>query len=250
MGAALLAKASKKKRNQKKTGFEFRLFFRKWVKRLLFVVLFILVVPYILIFIYKFDFVRPISTLMIGESLTGRSYERQWVDIDDIAPVLVQSVMMSEDGQYCAHSGVDWDALNIVIEEAIEGEASRGASTIAMQTSKNLFLPSVRSFIRKGLEIPLALTSNYVWGKTRTMELYLNIAEWGHGIYGIEAAAQAYFGRSASKLTRKQSALLAVTLPNPILRNPLKPSKGMRRLAQKVEKRARQSGAYIKCIYP
>jgi monofunctional biosynthetic peptidoglycan transglycosylase len=238
-----LAKAGKKKQTKAKANakskskFALRPFLYKWLKRFVLLILFLLIAPYILIFIYKIDAVKPISTLMLSETFTGRSYERSWVDIEDVAPVVIQSVMMSEDGQFCAHSGVDWDAINIVIEEALEGEASRGASTIAMQTSKNLFLSQTRSVIRKALEIPLALTSDYVWGKERMMELYLNIAQWGHGVYGIEAAAQTYFGRSASKLTRKQAALLAVTLPNPILRNPAKPSNGLQRLANKVEKR-------------
>ncbi len=245
-----MAKAKSKKPVKKVAHASLRQVLMRWFKRLVFIALLILISPYLLILLYKFDFVHPPSTLMIGELLTGRSYERQWVDIDDVAPVLVQSVMMSEDGQFCAHSGVDWDALNIVISEALEGEASRGASTLAMQVSKNLFLLPVRSAIRKALEIPLALFSDYVWGKKRMMELYLNIAEWGHGIYGIEAASQAYFGKSAKTLTRRQAALLTVTLPNPIVRNPLKPSKGMSRLARKVEARAKQSGAYIKCIYP
>ncbi|MBO6919534.1 MAG: monofunctional biosynthetic peptidoglycan transglycosylase [Rhizobiaceae bacterium] len=245
-----MAKAGKKKKTKAKSKFVLRQFVWKWLKRLVLFLVLLLIAPYLLIFIYKIDGVKPVSTLMLSETLTGRSYERTWIDLDEIAPVVIQSVMMSEDGQFCAHSGVDWDAINIVIEEALEGEASRGASTIAMQTSKNLFLTQTRSVIRKGLEIPLALTSDYVWGKERMMELYLNIAQWGHGVYGIEAAAQTYFGRSASKLTRKQAALLAVTLPNPILRNPAKPSNGLQRLANKVEKRARQSGAYIKCIYP
>lgn len=188
---------------------------------------------------------------MLGELVTGRSYEREWVELEDVAPVMVQSVIMSEDGQFCAHSGVDWDAISIIVEETLEnGSPSRGASTISMQVSKNLFLTSWRSPVRKMLEIPLALFSDAVWGKSRMMELYLNSAEWGHGIYGIEAAAQTYFGRSADKLTRKQASLLTVALPNPILRNPAKPSKGLRRLASRIETRSKQSGAYIKCIYP
>lgn len=247
-----LAKVGKKKQTKSKSKAKFvlRPFLLKWLKRFVLFILILLIVPYALIFIYKIDAVKPISTLMLSETFTGRSYERSWVDIDDIAPAVIQSVMMSEDGQFCSHSGVDWGAINIVIEEALDGEASRGASTIAMQTSKNLFLSQTRSVIRKGLEIPLALTSDYIWGKKRMMELYLNIAQWGHGVYGIEAAAQTYFGRSANKLTRKQAALLAVTLPNPILRNPARPSNGLQRLAKRVESRARQSGAYIKCIYP
>ena len=209
----------------------------------------VLGLPYLLIPLYALPQIRPVSTLMLAEAFSGRSYERQWVPFEAIAPVLVQSVMMSEDGQYCAHSGVDWQALNLVIDDALDGEATRGASTIPMQTAKNLFLPSVRSVLRKALEIPLAMWMDLVWSKRRLMEIYLNIAEWAPGVYGVEAAAQAYFGVPAAKLTARQSALLAVTLPNPIKRNAAKPSRGMQKLARVIEARARQSGAYITCLY-
>ncbi|MEQ8480061.1 MAG: monofunctional biosynthetic peptidoglycan transglycosylase [Hoeflea sp.] len=209
----------------------------------------VLALPYLLIPLYAWQEVRPVSTLMLAETLSGRSYDRQWVSFDGIAPVLVQSVMMSEDGQYCAHSGIDWEALNLVIDEALEGEATRGASTIPMQAAKNLFLVPSRSVVRKALEIPLAMWMDQLWTKRRLMEIYLNIAEWAPGVYGVEAASQAYFGVSASNLSSAQAALLAVTLPNPIKRNAANPSAGMRRLAGVIENRARQSGAYIKCLY-
>ena len=218
----------------------------KWAVLLLVLVL---LLPYGLVLVYKSESVKPVSTLMMGEMLTGRSYERQWIAFDEIAPELVQSVMMSEDGQYCAHDGVDWEALNLVIDDALEGEATRGASTIPMQTVKNLFLTNSRTVIRKGLEIPLAMWMDVAWSKRRLMEIYLNIAEWAPGIYGVEAAAQAYFGVPAAQLSAGQSALLAVTLPNPIKRNAANPSRGMQKLARVIEQRARQSGAYIKCLY-
>jgi len=198
--------------------------------------------------LYRIPFIHPVSTLMLRDLVLLRGYERQWVDLDDVSPVLVQSVMMSEDGQFCSHDGVDWSALNTIIDDAMDGEATRGASTIPMQTVKNLFLWASRSYIRKAIEIPLAIAADTVWSKRRLMEIYLNIAQWGPDIYGIEAAAQSYFGRSASDLTRRQAAYLAVTLPNPLERNPASPSASMRRLAGIIERRARQSGAYIKCL--
>lgn len=212
-------------------------------------ILVVIGLPYLLIPLYALPQVRPVSTLMLAEMMTGRAYERQWVSFDKIAPVLVQSVMMSEDGQYCTHSGIDWKALNLVIDEALEGEATRGASTIAMQTAKNLFLPPTRSVLRKALEIPLAMWMDVAWSKRRLMEIYLNIAEWAPGVYGVESAAQVYFGVPAARLSARQAALLAVTLPSPLRRNAAKPSQGMNRLAGIIEKRARQSGAYIKCLY-
>jgi monofunctional biosynthetic peptidoglycan transglycosylase len=156
--------------------------------------------------------------------------------------------MASEDARFCEHRGVDWRALDAVIDEA--GGPTRGASTIAMQVARNLFLWTPRSYVRKGLEIPLALYGDLVWGKHRQMEIYLNIAQWGPNIFGIEAAARTYFARAAKDLTAAQAALLAVSLPNPIIRNPANPSQGVRALARRIAARARQMGAYDACLYP
>jgi monofunctional biosynthetic peptidoglycan transglycosylase len=222
---------------------------RRWIKRLLKWAVILIVLPYVLILVYAVDFLRPVSTLMLWDLATFKGYDRQWVEFEDISPNLVQSVMMSEDGQFCAHYGVDVRQLKGVVEDALDGESTRGASTIPMQTAKNLFLWNGRSFLRKGMELPLALVADAVWTKKRMMEIYLNVAEWGPGIYGIEAAAQHHFKTSAKKLTKKQSALLAVSLPNPITRVASKPSRGMSRLANLIQRRANASGEYIKCLY-
>ena len=221
---------------------------RRWRKVLLWVIGLVLL-PYVLILLYFPSFIHPISTLMLRDLVLLRGYDRQWVSFDQISPNLVQSVMMSEDGQFCMHAGVDWVQMRGVVNDALEGESSRGASTIPMQTAKNLFLWNGRSFLRKAMELPLALAADFVWTKRRMMELYLNVAEWGPGIYGAEAAAQHHFGVSAAKLTRRQAALLAVSLPNPIERNAGKPGRGLRRLASLIERRAGRSGEYIKCLY-
>ncbi|MBB4230804.1 monofunctional biosynthetic peptidoglycan transglycosylase [Rhizobium mongolense] len=208
-----------------------------------------LILPYVLIFVYLIPFIHPVSTLMLRDIVLLRGYDRQWVSLDDISPVLVQSVMMSEDGQYCFHGGVDWGEMQELVAETLDGEATRGGSTIPMQTAKNLFLWNGRSFVRKALELPLAVASDLVWTKRRLMEIYLNIAEWGPGIYGIEAAARYHFKVPASKLSRRQAALLAVSLPNPIDRNAGKPRRGLRSLASVIERRAQGSGDYIRCLY-
>ncbi|MBB3946390.1 monofunctional biosynthetic peptidoglycan transglycosylase [Rhizobium skierniewicense] len=221
---------------------------RSLVKRILLFILALLVLPYLLIVLYALPFMRPVSTLMLADLVMFQGYDRRWVSLDEISPRLVQSVMMSEDGQFCSHGGVDWNQMQTVVNSALEGEATRGASTIPMQTSKNLFLWNGRSFIRKGLELPLAVVSDFVWSKKRMMEIYLNVAEWGPGIYGIEAAAQYHFKVSASKLSSRQAALLAVALPNPIDRVAGKPGRGMQRLAGLIERRARGSGAYVGCV--
>jgi len=192
--------------------------------------------------------VRPVSTLMLKDMVLGRAYQRQWIELDAMAPRLVHSVMMAEDGRFCRHYGVDWQALHSEVTR--DRGPARGASTITMQTVKNLFLWHGRSYFRKVLEIPLALAADAVLSKRRMMEIYLNIAEWGPGIYGIEAAAQFYFKKKASALTARQAALLAVTLPNPYIRNPAKPSATLDRLARLVQNRAARSGAYIGCLKP
>lgn len=219
------------------------------VRRVVLVVVALLVLPYLLIPVYALPFTRPVSTLMLSELFLLRGYDRRWVDLDAISPNLVRAVMMSEDGQFCLHNGVDWRQMRGVVEDALGGESTRGASTIPMQAAKNLFLWNGRSFVRKGLELPLALASDFVWSKRRMMEIYLNVAEWGPGIYGVEAAAQHYFNTSAAKLSASQASLLAVALPNPFTRVASRPGRGMRRLAALVDRRARNSGDYIKCIY-
>lgn len=206
----------------------------------------LVLIPGVLVPVYMV--IPPISTLMIWTRIVSGPIERDWVGLDDVAKVLVVSVMVSEDGQFCAHRGVDWGALNEVLEDP-DGP-SRGASTIAMQTVRNLFLWQSPSYFRKALEIPIALYADAIWTKRRTMEIYLNIAEWGPNVFGIEAAAQHHFGRSAKDLTANQAALLAVTLPNPRVRDPARPSRLMQSLARTVAARARVAGDYIKCLYP
>ena len=221
----------------------------KRVLRLMLMILVVLfLVPIVLTFLYSSTSINPVSTLMAARFVSGKPVERKWVNLDNINAVLVHSVMMSEDAKFCAHNGIDFGALNQVIDNALEGEKTRGASTLSMQTVKNLYLWPGRSYFRKLLELPLALITDYIWGKRRMIEIYLNIAEWGDGIFGIEAASQHYFRRSSKKLNARQSALLAVVLPNPKWRNAAKASKNLRRLAKNIERRAFQSGAYVKCL--
>ncbi|MDH6231175.1 monofunctional biosynthetic peptidoglycan transglycosylase [Mesorhizobium soli] len=221
---------------------------RLWIRRGVVAFVCLALVPVVLTFLYLPPFVHPISTLMLKDIAMLQGYDRQWIAIDDVSPVLAHSVIMSEDGQFCSHRGIDWGELKGVIDDALAGEATRGASTITMQTVKNLFLWPGRSMIRKGLEVPLAVYFDAVLPKKRIMEIYLNIAEWGPGIYGIEAAAQHHFGVSASKLTARQAALLTVALPNPIGRNPAKAGPGLKRVANVVQRRASRAGGYVGCV--
>jgi monofunctional biosynthetic peptidoglycan transglycosylase len=205
-------------------------------------------VPAVLGIVYRIEPVRPFSTLMLGRWLMLQPVERRWVGIEDVAPIAWQSIIMSEDGQFCSHHGIDLRELNAVIDDAMEGEMTRGASTITMQLAKNLFLWNGRSILRKAAELPLAVYIDVVLPKRRILEIYLNIAEWDVGVFGIEAAAQHYFNRPASKLSARQAALLAVTLPAPGVRDPAKPGPGLQRLASIIERRAARSGGYTGCI--
>jgi monofunctional glycosyltransferase len=188
----------------------------------------------------------PATTLELWQRLRGVQIEKQWVSLDNIAPVLPHAVIMSEDGQFCAHRGVDWGELRAELSRS-SGPA-RGASTIPMQIAKNLYLWPSRSYVRKAVEIPLAMWIDLVWSKRRTIEVYLNIVEWGPGVFGAEAAARHWFGVSASQLSRAQAARLAASLPNPHVRNPARPGPGTARIAGIIERRAAQAGAYVGCI--
>lgn len=210
--------------------------------------LIVALVPFVLSVLYIPSFVRPVSTLMLLDLVKLQGYDRQWVPLEDIAPVMQHSVIMSEDGQFCRHFGVDLGELRGVVSDALEGEATRGASTIPMQTVKNLYLFNLRSVVRKAVELPIAVFYDLVTPKRRILETYLNIAEWGPNIYGVEAAAQHHFGVSAKNLSRRQAALLTVALPNPIARNPAKPGPGMRALARRIERLASQAGGHVECL--
>lgn len=209
----------------------------------------IVLAPFLLTLVYRIEAVRPVSTLMLARMVTLQPVDRQWVELDAVSPTLVYSVMMSEDGQFCSHHGIDLRELRAVIDDALDGERVRGASTITMQAAKNLFLWQGRSFIRKGLEAPLALWIDFVLPKDRIIEIYLNVAQWGpSGQFGIKAASDYHFGRAPDALTARQSALLAVTLPNPLVRNPANPTAGMNRVADVIQRRAANAGPFVTCV--
>lgn len=190
---------------------------------------------------------HPRSTLMLARDVTGQPVDRRWVSLDRVSPTLVSAVIMSEDGQFCRHRGVDWHSLRDVLHHS-QGEPSRGASTITMQVAKNLFLWPGRSYVRKAIEIPLAMLLNVIWSKQRVLEVYLNIAELGDGVFGVEAAAQAAFGRPASALTTRQATLLATSLPNPFVRRPNKPNRVHRILADRIARLLPLADGHTFCL--
>jgi monofunctional biosynthetic peptidoglycan transglycosylase len=210
------------------------------VRRLILIGILLVLIPYLLTPLYAVG--HPVSTLMMWRWITGAPVERSWVDLKTISPALPRSVVGSEDARFCSHQGIDWNSLQSAIDDAQDGEASGGGSTITQQVAKNLFLWPGRSFIRKGMEIPLAMWIDLVLSKQRILELYLNIAEMGPtGQFGAEAGAQFAYGRSASNLSAQQAALLAAILPNPVTRSAKTPGPGVRRLASRYMSRAQSS---------
>ena len=195
-----------------------------------------------------YDFATPVSTLMLARKIEGKAYERLPVRLGDVAPAVIASVIASEDATFCRNDGVDWGALHEVMNGSGRVARIRGASTITMQTAKNLFLWPGRSVLRKSVEIPMALVLGKVWSKRRTLEIYLNIAEWGDGLFGVEAAARRYFHKHASELDAREAALLATSLPNPIERNPSHPRLFQQRLAAALEAKASRAPEAAGCL--
>ena len=200
-----------------------------------------LLLPYLVTPFYRVG--HPVSTLMLWRQLTGAPMSRPWIDFNAISPYLPRSVVAAEDAKFCSHGGIDWDALREVVDDAEDGEVTRGGSTITQQLAKNLFLWPGRSFVRKALELPLALWIDAVLPKQRILEIYLNIAELGpSGQFGAEAGAQFAFGHSAASLSAREAATLAAILPNPHRRSAKSPGPGVRRLAGTYTARAQSSG--------
>lgn len=187
---------------------------RHWIGKLFKALLFVALSMHVYALCLKF-LPSSGSILMVQRSLSGVDVSRDWTPIDKISEHLVHAVIAAEDSQFCAHSGIDFEAVQTALRERSEGKGLRGASTITQQTAKNAFFWNGGGLVRKAGEAWFALLIDTVWGKRRVMEHYLNLAEWGDGYFGAEAAAQARFGKSASELTKREAALLAAVLPSP-----------------------------------
>ena len=159
----------------------------------------------------------PATPLMLIRLVEGYGISKSWRSLDEISPYLARTAMAGEDGKFCQHHGFDWEAIEAAWHRYEQGtKRLRGASTISMQTAKNVFLWPGRDWIRKGLEAYFTVLIELAWGKPRIMEIYLNVVEWGPGIYGAEAAAQFYFHKSAKALIPEEAARLAAILPDPL----------------------------------
>jgi len=179
----------------------------------------------------------PITSPMLRDALAGQHVERTWVELDRIAPAMPRAVIGAEDATFCAHSGFDLAAIEQAAARNAESSKLRGGSTISQQTAKNAFLWPGRSYLRKGLEAYFTVLIEALWGKRRIMEVYLNIAELGPGIYGVEAAARHYFDVSAAQLSPRQAARIAAILPQPIKRDAAALRGAVKRHARAIEKR-------------
>jgi monofunctional glycosyltransferase len=183
---------------------------------------------------------RRLSAIAHGEH--GFALKYQWIPFNKVSSDLPIALIAAEDQKFPVHHGFDLKAIADALDDAEEGERLRGASTISQQTAKNLFLWNGRSFVRKGFEAYFTVLLELTWPKRRILEVYLNIAEFGDGVYGAQAAAEEFFRKPAAQLGPHESALLASVLPNPKKLRPDRPSAYVARRAEWVERQVRQLG--------
>lgn len=190
-----------------------------------------IVLSVVTVFAYKFippPITPPMVLRMLEGAFEGRfiGIDKSWRSYNDISPNLYRAVISAEDRKFMRHDGFDWDAIEAAkrYNEIHKGKKKRGASTITMQTAKNTFLWHGRNYVRKALEAYFTVLIEVVWGKKRILEVYVNVVEFGEGLYGAEAAAQKFFNKSAKDLTKRESALLAAVLPNPRRWSPAAPT--------------------------
>lgn len=226
-----------------------RRWLRRWLRRGLVVLLLLFVVlPSALILAYRFLPV-PATPLMVARLIEGYGWSRDWTPLDRMSPMVPRAAIAAEDNHFCSHHGFDEGELGRAWDDYTSGRRVRGASTISMQVAKNLFLWEGQSLVRKGIEAWFTVLLEALLPKRRIVEIYLNVAELGPGIYGAGAAAEASFGRSAADLTRREAALLAATLPNPFDRSAAHPSSYVSRYAQTIDRRIDAlGGAYFACL--
>lgn len=196
----------------------------------------------------------PTSAMMIERRIEAAiardasfTLRQQWVDAKGIAPALAIAVVAAEDQKFPLHHGFDFESIEAALERNAKGGRVHGASTISQQVAKNLFLWSGRSWVRKGLEAWFTVLIEATWPKRRILEAYLNVAEFGDGIYGAEAASRAFFGKPAAALGEHEAALLAAVLPNPRALHAARPSPYVRERAAWIARQSRQLGgpAYL-----
>lgn len=175
-----------------------------------------------LVVIYRF-LPPPITPLMVIRLFEGEGLSKDWVSYDEVSPYVFKAVIAGEDARFCEHFGFDLEAISNALQHNKKGRRIHGASTITQQTAKNVFLWPGRDLVRKGFEAYFAVLLELFWDKRRILEVYVNVVEFGHGIYGVEEAAQTYYKKSAKDLTAEEAARLAAVLPSPLRRTPQRP---------------------------
>jgi monofunctional biosynthetic peptidoglycan transglycosylase len=196
-------------------------------------VLMVLVYRVLPVYLTPLMAIRAVQALSAGEK---PAFNHSWVKLEEISPHLVQAVVASEDNLFMEHWGFDFKQIQLAMKENARRSKPRGASTISQQTAKNVFLWPQSSFIRKGFEVYFTLLIELVWGKERIMEVYLNSIEMGQGIYGAESVARLHFNKTAAKLTVRESATIAATLPNPLRYNSASPSPYIERRRSQIQR--------------
>jgi monofunctional glycosyltransferase len=227
-----MAKKSKTKAKSKSKKVERRRFSKplRWIGFIALRTTTIIVVV-VLALVILFSVINPPTThTMWSESRRIGSVDQEWVPIEDIAPVMARSIVAAEDANFCLHWGFDVQA----IRAALEAGGSRGGSTLSQQVVKNVFLWQGRSWIRKALETAITPAVEAVWSKQRIIEVYLNVAEMGEGVFGVEAASRNFYGVGPAELSPRQAALIAAALPSPRKRSAKKPSARLQRKARAI----------------
>ena len=222
----------------------------KKLRQLLVKFLFRLVLIFVVLSLFivvPFRWLNPPVTMVMADRWLSSSndsfkLEQQWLNWNDMPKRSALAVVASEDQLFPLHHGFDVDAIVSVLKSLGNGKQMRGASTISQQVARNVYLWTGRSWIRKGLEAWFTLLIEVAWGKQRILEVYLNIAEWGEGVFGLEAASHHHFGKTASKLTPMQLALLASSLPSPLKYDPAHPDQHLRERAKWNLKQQRRLG--------
>ena len=196
-----------------------------------------------------FRMVRPPTTPhLMAMRMVGEPVTQEWVPLEHISSEMVRAVIAAEDNRFCEHWGIDWAAMKLVWKEYRERRRVRGGSTISMQTTKNAYLWLSRSPVRKALEVMMVPSVDRVWGKRRVMEIYLNLVEYGPGIYGVEAAAEYHFRRSAARLSSQQASRLAAVMPAPKDWSASRPTRFIKRRARDIELRMDHLGTRADCV--
>lgn len=223
-------------------------FLRQRLRKIVLATLMVLFLgPPVILLIFRYV-PPPVTPLMIIRLFEGEGLQKDWTPLRRMPPTVPQAAIASEDNRFCTHSGFDWDSINAAIEDWRAGGRLRGGSTISMQTAKNLFLWPGRSWLRKGLEAWLTVQLEMLWDKRRIMEVYLNVAETGPGIYGVAAAAQAHFGKDLAELSTREVALIIAVLPSPRSWSVAKPGPYTQGRARTIQARIGQLGPLLDCV--